>query len=310
MDTQCMNPIIFIDELDKVSQTEHGKEIVGILTHLTDASQNAEFCDKYFGIKIDLSKCLFIFSYNDSSCIDPILADRIHKVKFKPLSLSDKIIITRKYLFPESFKKIGFNSDQINIGDDAIRYLIRNYTYEAGVRKLKEIIIEIFRELNLKYIHENDFKSVDLDIEMIDSILPASHRIIPKKINDKSIIGSVNGMFATPLGLGGLTIIQTCFIPAENKLKLKLTGQQGDIMQESMEVAKTVALRIIPKIKLKDILNAMELTGNMGIHVHCPEGATPKDGPSAGTAITTAIYSIFNNILSRLLDHFLPYVSL
>ena len=102
---QCMNPIIYIDELDKISNTENGKEIIGILTHITDSTQNDEFYDKYFsGIKIDLSKVLFIFSYNDYSKIDSILADRIHRVKFNNLSLKDKIYIVNNYLLPEFIK--------------------------------------------------------------------------------------------------------------------------------------------------------------------------------------------------------------
>ena len=102
-----MNPIIFIDELDKVSKTENGREIIGILTHLTDSSQNEEFCDKYFsGIKLDLSKALFIFSYNDFSLIDPILADRIHRVKFNHLTKNDKIHIINNYVKPELLKQL------------------------------------------------------------------------------------------------------------------------------------------------------------------------------------------------------------
>ena len=101
-----MNPIIFIDELDKVSRTEHGKEIIGILTHLIDSTQNDTFQDKYFnGIDLDLSKALFIFSYNDPDLIDKILLDRIHRVKFEHLTIEDKLIITNKYILPEIYKK-------------------------------------------------------------------------------------------------------------------------------------------------------------------------------------------------------------
>lgn len=296
MDTQCMNPIIFIDELDKVSQTEHGKEIIGILTHLTDSSQNTEFCDKYFNIKIDISKCLIIFSYNDASKIDPILADRIHKINFKPLSLSDKIIITKNYLLPELINKVGFNKEQLLCSEEVIKHLILHYTYEAGVRKLKKIITEILREINLKYLKTNNFNNLEITIDLIESILPSNARIMHKKINSKPQIGTINGMFATPLGLGGLTIIQTCFTPSENKLTLQLTGQQGDVMQESMKVAKTLALRIIPKDVLKNLLDDMNQTGNLGIHIHCPEGATQKDGPSAGMAITLALISLITNV--------------
>ena len=114
MENKCMNPIIFIDELDKVSKTENGKEIIGILTHLIDSTQNESFQDKYFsGIDLDMSKALFIFSYNDVSVIDKILLDRIHRVKFDHLTLYDKIEITNKYILPELYEKIGIN-DSIN----------------------------------------------------------------------------------------------------------------------------------------------------------------------------------------------------
>lgn len=298
METQCMNPIIFIDELDKVSQTEHGKEIIGILTHLTDSSQNTEFCDKYFGIKLDLSKCLFIFSYNDASKIDPILADRIHKIQFKPLSVDDKIIITNNYILPELIDKIGFNPKQLKYDDKIIQYLILNYTHEAGVRKLKKILIEILREINLKYLINSHIKldTINITQDLIESILPSNSRIMHKKINSKPQIGTINGMFATMLGLGGLTIIQTCFTPSEHKLSLQLTGQQGDVMQESMKVAKTLALRIVPRKIINDLYTKMDIDGNFGIHIHCPEGATQKDGPSAGMAITIVLISLLTKI--------------
>ena len=109
-----MNPIIYIDELDKISITEQGKEIVGILTHLTDPSQNEEFTDKYFsGVKLDLSKVLFIFSYNDYSLLDPILADRIHRVKFQKLNKYEKIHIVNQYILPELLETVGFNQEDI-----------------------------------------------------------------------------------------------------------------------------------------------------------------------------------------------------
>lgn len=295
METQCMNPIIFIDELDKVSNTEHGKEIIGILTHLTDSSQNTEFCDKYFGIKLDVSKCLFIFSYNDASKLDPILADRIHKVNFKPLSLKDKIVIAQKYIIPEIMSQIGFDSSQCHLEESTIQYLIMSYTHEAGVRKLKEKIIEIFREINLRYL-TNKNETIIITPDLISSILPNSQKIVHKTIGKTPIVGMINGMFATSLGLGGLTVIQSCLTPANDKLHLQLTGQQGDVMQESMKVAKTLALRIIPADMLQQLLTEMDQTGKMGIHVHCPEGATQKDGPSAGTAITVCLISLLTKI--------------
>ena len=145
-----MNPIIFIDELDKVSQTEHGKEIIGILTHLIDPTQNDAFQDKYFnGIDLDLSKALFIFSYNNVDAIDRILLDRIHRIKFDFLSLENKLTIAKDYLFPEIFSNMGLE-DTIEIDDEVIKYIITEYTCEPGVRKLKELLFEIFGEITSK----------------------------------------------------------------------------------------------------------------------------------------------------------------
>ena len=123
-----MNPIIFIDELDKVSQTEHGREIISILTHLTDSTQNNEFTDKYFsGIKFDLSKALIIFSYNDRDCIDRVLMDRILEIEVKPLAKSEKIEITKTYLLPEILESVGYNIDDILIENIDLIYLIEKY---------------------------------------------------------------------------------------------------------------------------------------------------------------------------------------
>jgi hypothetical protein len=148
MDVKCMNPIIYIDELDKVSKTEQGKEIIGILMHLIDSTQNDEFQDKYFnGIPIDLSKVLFIFSYNDPDQIDPILLDRIHRVKFDNLSSNDKHVICKKFIIPEINEKMGFENT-VEIEDETLDHIIENYTVEIGIRKLKEILV--WRKISLK----------------------------------------------------------------------------------------------------------------------------------------------------------------
>jgi ATP-dependent Lon protease len=154
MVSNCMNPIIFIDEVDKISNTEYGKEITAVLTHLTDATQNDSFEDKYFsGIPLVLSKALIVFSFNDASLIDPILRDRITIIETKPYTLQEKIHILTNYMIPEVLKEVGFNKDEVIINNDVIKYLIETYTNEAGVRKIKEKIVEIIRDINLKYIH-------------------------------------------------------------------------------------------------------------------------------------------------------------
>ena len=297
IDSKCMNPIIYIDELDKISRTEHGKEIVGILTHLTDPSQNQEFTDKYFsGIQFDISKCLIIFSYNDPALIDRILLDRIQRVRIEPLNKVDKVMVCRYHILPEIMKNVGYTEGDIKIDDDALIYLIDTYTYEAGARKLKEKLYELFREVNIKYLKEGDsILPFIIDKAYIDEIFDnyPKHEIV--KIHDEPKPGLVNGLFATGAGIGGITIIETFRFTTGSHLELKLTGMQGDVMKESMSVAKTLALNLVPDSVLAKLKEPSE-KDKFGIHIHCPAGATPKDGPSAGTAITIAIVSLLCDI--------------
>jgi ATP-dependent Lon protease len=298
METQCMNPIIYIDELDKISKTENGKELIGILTHLTDSTQNDEFMDKYFsGVKIDLSKVLFIFSYNDYSLLDSILADRIHRVKFKKLDRFEKTHIALTYIIPELLETVGLKEGNLVFTKKIIEYIIINYTHEAGVRKLKEKLFELIREINLRYLINNIHISLPftITIEFIEDVFKNKTKVTSKKITDFPMIGIVNGLYATNSGMGGITIIESFKTPTDSKLSLELTGQQGDVMKESMKVAKTVAWNLIPENIKKKIYEEMKEKGNFGIHLHCPEAATPKDGPSAGCAITLAIVSLLTN---------------
>ena len=299
MEKKCMNPIIFIDELDKVSHTEHGKDIISILTHLTDSTQNEAFQDKYFsGVDLDLSKVLFIFSYNNPQNIDPILLDRIHRVKFKELSTEDKLVITKKYILPELFEKLGVQDD-ISFPEDTLRLIIEQYTREAGVRKLKEKLFEIIGEINLKILkQESDFETTPIVItpnDITDIYLKDTHPIRHKCIHKEAKIAIMNGLWANSLGLGGIIPIECNWYPSSKFLDLKLTGMQGDVMKESMNVAKTLAWNLTPSNNCINIFNEFKENNCYGgIHIHCPEGAVPKDGPSAGTAITVALYSLIN----------------
>jgi len=299
METKCMNPIIYVDELDKVSKTENGKEIIGILTHLIDTTQNDGFQDKYFsGIDIDLSKVLFIFSYNDPEQIDKILLDRIHRIKFENLSLDEKKVIVNKYILPEINKKMGFENI-VQIDEKLIEYIILNYTIEPGVRKLKEILFDLYGEINIEILKCNDIENFKTPLiltkELINNkYLKTYHKIEEKKIHSAGEIGIINGLWANVLGRGGIIPIQTMFYPSSTFLELRLTGLQGDVMKESMNVAKSLAWNITPLEKKKELLKNFEETKCQGLHIHCPEGAVSKDGPSAGTAITIAIFSIFN----------------
>ena len=298
MENKCMNPIIFIDELDKVSRTENGKEIIGILTHLIDPTQNESFQDKYFsGIDIDMSKVLFIFSYNDASIIDKILLDRIHRVKFDNLTLQDKLEICHHYILPEIFEKIGFKNI-IQFSNELLAFIIENYTQEAGVRKLKELLYEIISEINLEILNgeeEYELPIVLTEEDIINKYFKEKYKRNPKKIHNKPMIGIINGLWANAMGMGGIIPIETNFFPSPTFLDLKLTGLQGDVMKESMNVAKTLAWKLTEQDEREKLMKEFEISKLQGIHIHCPEGAVPKDGPSAGTAITVTIYSLLNN---------------
>ena len=299
MESRCMNPIIYIDELDKISKTEHGKELIGILTHLTDPAQNGEFTDKYFsGIPIDLSKCLIIFSYNDPDLIDKILLDRIQRIHVEPLTKNDKLMVAKNHIIPEIVSNIGLSIEDIVISDSILEYIVDTYTYEAGARKLKEKLYELFRETNLGYF-ENKFTSLPIEIDktLVERVFENSSKIEPQKIHSEPKVGLINGLYATSSGLGGITIIEAFRFYTSSHLELKLTGMQGDVMKESMNVAKTLALNLIPNHILEELREDKKEKANhsanpFGIHIHCPAGATPKDGPSAGTAITLAILSM------------------
>jgi len=292
-----MNPIIFVDELDKVSKTEHGREIIGILTHLIDSTQNDSFQDKYFtGIDLDLSKCLFIFSYNDVNAIDRVLLDRIHRIKFDHLSVDDKITITREYILPEIYKKMGLEG-VIEISNENIVYIIEEYTYESGVRKLKEILFEIIGELNLEGFNKGEEIELPITITNHDikyKYLKDRHEVMIKKIHDEPLVGTINGLWANAMGKGGIIPIEARYYPSGTFLDLKLTGMQGDVMKESMSVAKTLAWSFLSKSTMKTRAAELHKTKMQGVHIHCPEGAVPKDGPSAGTAITVVLHSLFS----------------
>ena len=295
--SKCMNPIIFIDEIDKVSATEHGREIISILTHLTDGTQNDEFEDKYFaGIKLDLSKALIVFSFNDVSLIDPILRDRITIIETNPLTLPEKVHIIQNYMLPEILKEVGLNSSEIFISEDIIRFLIETYTNEAGVRKIKEKMQEIVRDVNLNRFHNLENEEVPFKVteEYIKLLFENKPKVRVKKIADEPSVGLVNGLYATTSGIGGLTIIQVMKYPADKMLELDMTGKQGEVMKESVNYAKKIAFGLLTKEEQEQLIKDGQEKKAFGLHIHTPEAATPKDGPSAGAAMTLAIYSVLS----------------
>jgi ATP-dependent Lon protease len=299
MDTKIINPIIYIDEIDKISKTEHGRELIGILTHLLDFSQNDKYQDKYFnGIEIDMSKALFIVSYNDPNFIDPILLDRIHRVKFHYLSIQDKIIITKKHLLPTILFDMGLE-DMITIQDNEIQFLIEKYTSESGVRKLKEILFEIIGEINIHLLKNTitvDNYPLQLTIQDIQKYLKERPQMVTSQISHSNEVGIINGMWANSIGQGGILKIFAQYFPSSHFMELKLTGLLEKVMQESMHVAQTLSWSLTPDSRQIEIMNDKK---HFGIHIHAGEGSISKDGPSGGAAITTVIYSLLNDLKIR-----------
>ena len=299
----CMNPVIYFDELDKVSETAKGEEIINILMHITDITQNSHFNDKYFGgIDFDLSKAIIIFSFNDEYKISRILRDRMKIIRIKGYKMIDKVNIARDYLLPKLLKQIGLDIE-VYFNDQILEYITDTYTNEGGVRKLKELLNDILLEINLRKLEDNTILGEKINNKLIiskkmidEDLLKTKHKIEHISINSQPYIGQVNGLWADEYGIGGLVPIECCWIPSTDKLKLELTGMQGKVMQESMSVARTIAWKILPN-KIKDFLNnKWRKSFDFGIHVHCPDGATPKDGPSAGGAITTCLISLLSEI--------------
>jgi len=201
IDSKCMNPVIYFDELDKVSDTPRGQEIIGILTHLTDTSQNSQFHDKYFSeVDFDLSKCLFIFSYNDESKVNPILKDRMYRIHTKGYDAKEKVKITRDYLLPKIREQVNFTEEDIIIPDETIQYLVSNSSLtkgEDGVRNLKRCLEIIYTKLNLFRLVKSDnnmfFKDIDLKVEFPFTVLKKHVDILIK--NDANQNQSLLAMY-------------------------------------------------------------------------------------------------------------------
>jgi ATP-dependent Lon protease len=172
IDSKCMNPVIYFDELDKVSDTARGEEIIGILTHLTDTTQNSQFHDKYFSeIDFDLSKCLFIFSYNDESKVNPILRDRMYRIQTKGYDTKQKVVIARDFLLPKIREQVSFKAEDVIIPDETIETIInlKDATKsEEGVRNLKRCLEIIHTKLNLFRLMrpENNLFAKEMDMKV------------------------------------------------------------------------------------------------------------------------------------------------
>jgi len=295
--------ILYFDELDKATSKHGGiNEITSILIHLTDPNMNKSFQDRFFqGVDFPLDKVIMIFSYNDSSLVDPILLDRLKEIQVKPYTTSEKIKIVKEFIIPEMVESIGLQNDKwTQLSDEIIEYIVENYTNEAGVRDIKRYIEKIFLTLNLDKIYNRGhfekglLENINQDI--INKILEKPQHE-STKIHDKSSVGIISGLYATTNGDGGIIPIQIFnnFSSTPNLYEIKLTGKQGDVMKESVHCSLTAAIDYVrknkDKYKIDNIDNYLIDNFKYGFHVHAPATSTPKDGPSAGCAFTSAFIS-------------------
>ena len=294
--SKCMNPILFFDELDKVSKTDKGDEINNILIHLTDQVQNCSFHDNYFsGFEFDLSKAIIIFSLNDLSNISPILLDRIKIITVNGYDLKDKLEIIKKFAMPKLNKEFNLENIKINIEDNVIQYLIENYTNEKGIRKIKEIFKDIYSKINYKRYTEK-LKSINITIDFLNiNILKNKRKIEYSLLSFNNEIAKIHGMWASEhIMIGGVLPITCCFYPCNNFFNVEYSGLLGDTMKESIKLAKTVAWNLL-STELKEKYNTLWDKNPQGIHItfSC---LSEIDGPSATTAIAICIYSLLSNI--------------
>ncbi len=301
MDSKCMNPIIYFDELDKVSEGPKGDEIINLLIHLIDPVQNKLFRDKYFyDLDLDLSKVTFIFSFNDPSKINYVLRDRITFIETKFLTNEMKLHITKHYLLRDICKDIGIKENDVSISEDIILDIINNYTNEGGVRRLKEHLYFIIRELNKCNLTKTKIlnQKIDFPINVSNNIYNELFKSKPKYIHltvhKNDGIGMVNGLWANSLGQGGVLPIESTLIPTKELMTVKATGSLGDVIKESIDVALSVAWNKLDENTKNKWMTKWSKTPEC-FHIHCPDGSTGKEGPSAGAAMTLTFYSRLTN---------------
>jgi ATP-dependent Lon protease len=279
------NPLILLDEIDKMSMDFRGDPSSALLEVL-DPVQNKEFEDHYLDMPFDLSDVFFISTANDLGSIPGPLRDRMEIITLNSYTEYEKLNIAKKYLVPKSKLDNGLDEIEINISDEAILKLIREYTKEAGVRSLKREFDRLFRRMAKQVIDKGN-KKISVTVKNLKNYL-GKVKYRPDKIREKDgKIGIVNGLAWT--SVGGTTL-EVQAIKMEGKGKLILTGKLGEVMKESAQVAYSYV-----RSQRSDFGIEEKFEETHDLHMHFPEGAVPKDGPSAGITITTAIISSFAN---------------
>ena len=273
------NPVILLDEIDKMASDIKGDPAAAML-EVIDPAQNNEFVDHYLDIPFDLSKVLFIATANNLSLIPAPLRDRMEVIELESYTIKEKENIAAKYLIPRQITENGLKKGQITFSKQAINKIINGYTYEAGVRNLERVFGAICRKAALKVLQGEEKIKVGVN-NLEDFAGPEKYS--GKDKNVKPEIGLVNGLAYTVVG-GDTLEIETSI--SKGTGKIILTGKLGDVMKESAQMAISFLRSNAEKLGIEDV-NFSEID----IHLHVPEGAVPKDGPSAGITITTSVYS-------------------
>ena len=288
---QCgaMDPVFLLDEVDKISRDMRGDPSSALLEAL-DPAQNDHFRDHFIEAPFDLSSVLFITTANTTDTIDRALLDRMEVIEVPSYTLEEKLVIAKKYLLPKQLAAHGLKKSDLRIGDKALRTIIEGYTREAGVRELERTIARVCRRAVLALQQDQALACLRVQVESLHGLLGAV-RYLPRSEAGKARVGRVNGLAWTSVG-GELMPIEALVL--EGKGEFKLTGKLGDVMRESAQIALSVARR-----RLGDFGVAADFLEKHDLHVHVPEGAVPKDGPSAGVALACAILSAVANVPAR-----------
>ena len=279
------NPLFLLDEIDKMAADFRGDPASALLEVL-DPEQNHTFADHYLEVDFDLSDVMFVATANSMNIPAPLL-DRMEVIRLPGYTEDEKVAIARKYLLPKQMKNNGLKDAELQVSDSALRDIVRLYTREAGVRSLEREVAKICRKVVKNAVLKPTEKVTSVTSRNLDKYLGV-HRFRYGEAEEDDQVGMVNGLAWTEVG-GELLTIESAMVPGKGKLSF--TGQLGDVMQESIQAAMTVMRSRSNSLGLEP-----EFQDDIDIHIHVPEGATPKDGPSAGIGMCTAIASVLTGI--------------
>lgn len=278
-----VNPVFMLDEIDKIGADYRGDPSAALLEAL-DPEQNNAFSDHYLEVPFDLSNVMFITTANILDTIPPALRDRLEIIRYAGYTESEKFHIARNFLIPKQLITHGLKENQINFSDEALYAVIQNYTREAGVRSLEREIAAIIRKVVRKIAEGNKEKNFKITPAEVAKLLGPA-KFMPQLAEVKDTVGTTTGLAWTEVG-GEIIFIEVTLMPGRGQLIL--TGQLGDVMKESGTAAMSYVRSHWKELGLPE-----KFYHKVDVHVHIPEGAVPKDGPSAGIALTTAIISAF-----------------